>query len=169
MTPLLTQLEALLCAAGDVATVESLARALGVTPGDVEQGLEDLQQHYVDGDHGLRVQRHGERVQLATVPEHATLVARFLGIPERTKLTPAVLETLAIIAYRQPVTRPEIERIRGVSCDHGLRVLLEHGLIEESGRVEGPGRPTLYSTTMTFLQTLGLLSPADLPPLDNRE
>jgi segregation and condensation protein B len=78
-----------------------------------------------------------------------------------------VLETLAIIAYRQPVTRPEIERIRGVSCDHGLRVLLEHGLIEESGRLDGPGRPTLYCTTMAFLQTLGLRSPTELPPLDD--
>ncbi len=165
MAPLLARLEALLCAAGDAATIGALSRALGLATGEVEQGLEELQQHYLEGGHGLRVQRHGERVQLATAPEHAPTVARFLGIPERARLSPAVLETLAIIAYRQPVTRPEIERIRGVSCDHGLRVLLEHGLIEESGRLDGPGRPTLYSTTMTFLQTLGLGSPAELPPL----
>lgn len=165
MTPLLAQLEALLLIAGDSATVEALARALGVSNDAVEEGLDALDAHYAEGGHGARVQRLGGRVQLATAPEHAAVVARFLGVPERGRLTPAALETLAIVAYRQPVTRPEVESIRGVNCDHVLRSLLDQGLIEERGRADTPGRPVVYGTTMSFLEVLGLRSLEELPPL----
>jgi segregation and condensation protein B len=168
MTPLAAQLEALLLVAGDTATVEALAHALRVSKDAVEEGLDALDRHYAETGHGARLQRLGGRVQLATAPEHAGLVARFLGVPERTRLSPAALETLAIVAYRQPVTRPEIESIRGVNCDHVMRSLLDQGLIEERGRADTPGRPAVYGTTMTFLEALGLRTLDDLPPLDAR-
>src|SRR5436190_8845245 len=168
MTPLAAQLEALLLVAGDTATVEALARALNVSKDAVEEGLDALERHYTENGHGARLQRLGARVQLATAPEHAGVVARFLGVPERARLSPAALETLAIVAYRQPVTRPEIESIRGVNCDHVMRSLLDQGLIEERGRADTPGRPAVYGTTMTFLEALGLRTLDDLPPLDER-
>ena len=168
MTPLAAQVEALLLVAGDTATVEALARALSVSKDAVEEGLDALDQHYAQTGHGARLQRLGARVHLATAPEHAGVVARFLGVPERTRLSPAALETLAIVAYRQPVTRPEIESIRGVNCDHVMRSLLDQGLIEERGRADTPGRPVVYGTTMTFLEALGLRTLDDLPPLDAR-
>ena len=105
-------------------------------------------------------------MQLVTAPEVAEDVRRFLGLSGSARLSTAALETLAIIAYRQPITRAEIEAIRGVNCDGVLRTLLAKGLIEEVGRAEGPGRPILYGTTMLFLQHFGLRSLADLPPLD---
>ena len=166
MTPLAAQLEALLLVAGDTATVEALAHALNVSKDAVEEGLDALDQHYADTGHGARLQRLGARVHLATAPEHAGVAARFLGVPERIRLSPAALETLAIVAYRQPVTRPEIEGIRGVNCDHVMRSLLDQGLIEERGRADTPGRPAVYGTTMTFLEALGLRTLDDLPPLD---
>jgi segregation and condensation protein B len=168
MTPLAAQVEALLLVAGDTATVEALAHALKVSKDAVEEGLDALDQHYAETGHGARLQRLGARVHLATAPEHAGVVARFLGVPERTRLSPAALETLAIVAYRQPVTRPEIESIRGVNCDHVMRSLLDQGLIEERGRADTPGRPAVYGTTMTFLEALGLRTLDDLPPLDER-
>jgi segregation and condensation protein B len=168
MTPLAAQVEALLLVAGDTATVEALAHALKVSKDAVEEGLDALDQHYAATGHGARLQRLGARVQLATAPEHAGVVARFLGVPERTRLSPAALETLAIVAYRQPVTRPEIESIRGVNCDHVMCSLLDQGLIEERGRADTPGRPAVYGTTMTFLEALGLRTLDDLPPLDER-
>lgn len=168
MNPLAAQLEALLLVAGDTATVEALARALRVSKDAVEAGLDALDQHYAAHGHGARLQRLGSRVRLATAPEHAGLVARFLGVPGRTRLSPAALETLAIVAYRQPVTRPDIERIRGVNCDHVMRSLLDQGLIEERGRADTPGRPALYGTTMSFLEALGLRALDDLPALDDR-
>lgn len=166
MTELMAQLEALLLVAGDAATVEALARALGVSKDAVEQGLDALDAHYVEGGHAARVQRLGRRVQLATAPLHGEVVARYLGVPERTRLSPAALETLSIVAYRQPVTRPEIEGIRGVNCDHIMRSLLDQGLIEEHGRADTPGRPAVYGTTLGFLEVLGLRSLDELPPLD---
>src|SRR5437763_9966980 len=168
MTPLAAQVEALLLVAGDTATVEALAHDLNVSKDAVEEGLDALERHYAENEHGARLQRLGARVHLATAPEHAGVVARFLGVPERARLSPAALETLAIVAYRQPVTRPEIESIRGVNCDHVMRSLLDQGLIEERGRADTPGRPAVYGTTMSFLEALGLRTLDDLPPLDER-
>ena len=168
MTPLAAQVEALLLVAGDTATVEALAHAPNVSKDAVEEGLDALERHYTESGHGARLQRLGARVRLATAPEHGGVVARFLGVPERTRLSPAALETLAIVAYRQPVTRPEIESIRGVNCDHVMRSLLDQSLIEERGRADTPGRPAVYGTTMSFLEALGLRTLEDLPTLDDR-
>ncbi|MFT3895709.1 MAG: SMC-Scp complex subunit ScpB [Anaerolineales bacterium] len=118
---------------------------------------------------GLRLQRHGGRVQLTTAPELAELIERFLGLEATSHLSRAALETLAIIAYQQPVTRPQINSIRGVNSDGMMKSLLSKGLILESGRAEGPGRPILYSTTPEFLQHFGLNSILEMPPLAKPE
>jgi segregation and condensation protein B len=157
-------LEGLLFVADSPVSVGRLAEALQVTPAQVEHALEELASAYAD--RGLRLQRAGSRVQLITAPEIASFIERFLGLQARTRLSQAALETMAIIAYCQPVTRPQIETIRGVGSDSVLRTLLSVGLIEEVGRAPTVGRPILYGTTFEFLQHFGLGSLADLPPLE---
>lgn len=118
---------------------------------------------------GVRLQRHGERAQLVSAPECAPAVERFFGAQSKSKLSPAALETLAIIAYRQPATRAQIEALRGVNCERALATLLTRNLIAEVGRQESVGRPILFGTTIEFLEYFGLASLADLPPLGEGE
>jgi len=161
---LMAQLESLLFVADAPIFTSRLAEALETTPWQVEQALTDLEATYAG--RGLRLQWDGNRVQLVTAPEAASYVERFLGLEARTRLSRAALEALAIIAYRQPITRPEIEAIRGVSSDSVLRTLLRVGLIEEVGRASTVGRPILYGTTFEFLQHFGLRSLHELPDLE---
>ncbi|MCX7682826.1 MAG: SMC-Scp complex subunit ScpB [Anaerolineae bacterium] len=157
------KIESLLLVAEGPVSIARLAEALETTPACVEQALANLEAAYAS--RGLRLQRAGERVQLTTAPEAAPYVERFLGLTVRTRLSQAALETLAIIAYRQPITRSEIEAIRGVNSDSVLRTLLSAGLIEEAGRAQAVGRPILYGTTPEFLQYFGLSSLDELPPV----
>lgn len=157
------KLEAMLFVTGEAATVQQLAAALDADSTVVETGLFHLEE--ILKSRGLRLLRHAGRVKLTTAPELASLVERFLGLEAVTHLSRAALETLAIIAYQQPTTRPQIDSIRGVNSDSMLRSLLNKGLIIESGRAEGPGRPILYSTAPEFLQHFGLGSISDLPHL----
>jgi segregation and condensation protein B len=159
------QVESLLFVADGPVSVGRLAEALEVTAGQVERALADLADAYAG--RGLRLQRIGNRVQLTTTPEASPYVERFLGLEARTRLSRAALETLAIVVYRQPITRPEIESIRGVSSDSVLRTLLSVGLVEEVGRAPTVGRPILYGSTFEFLQYFGLSSLDELPPLDD--
>jgi segregation and condensation protein B len=131
----------------------------------VEENLDLLQKSY-EQDRGLAIQRHGGRVQLTTASVYAPDVERFLGLESMARLSRASVETLAIIAYRQPISRPSIEAIRGVSSDGVMKNLLGKGLIQEVGRAEGPGRPILFSTTVDFLQHFGLSSLEQLPPFE---
>jgi segregation and condensation protein B len=156
--------EALLFVADSPVSVGRLAEALQVAPGQVEHALDDLETIYVE--RGLRLQRAGSRVQLITAPQVAPAIERFLGLEARAYLSRAALETLAIIAYRQPITRPEIETIRGVSSDSVLRTLLRYGMIDEVGRAPTVGHPILYGTTFEFLQHFGLRSLEEMPPLE---
>jgi len=162
--PLEARLEALLFTSPAAATVSQLATALETTPREVEKALESLEARYMAG--GLRVQKFRGKIQLTTAPETAEDVERFLGLEANTRLSRAALEALAVVAYQQPVTRPQVDAIRGVNSDSVLRTLLHHGLIEEAGRAEAPGRPILYGLTPEFLQHFGLNSLEDLPPLD---
>lgn len=157
------KLEALLFVAAEPVTTAQLAIALDVAPSVVERGLHELDASL--SSRGLRLQRHAGRVQLTTAPQLAELIERFLGLEATTHLSRAGLETLAIIAYQQPVTRPQIDSIRGVNSDSMMKSLLNKGLILESGRADGPGRPILYSTTPEFLQHFGLNSILEMPPL----
>ncbi len=157
--------ESLLFAASSPVTVKQLAEAIGCDPADIETAILDLEQDY---EHrGLRLQRHGDRIQMVTAPDTAPFIERFLGLSVTTSLSAAALETLAVIAYKQPITRPEIEAIRGVNSDGVLRTLVSKGLVEELGRLETVGHPVLFGTTFDFLQYFGLSSLNDLPPLES--
>lgn len=160
-------LEALLFSAAETVSPNQLATALQVGLDEVNAALEMLEQDYLlaGNDRGLRVQRHHGRVQLTTAPEAAPAIEAFLGLEATTRLSRAALETLAIVAYLEPVTRPRIDSIRGVNSDGVLKSLLSKGLIQEVGRADSPGRPILYSSTPDFLQYFGLNSIAELPPL----
>ncbi|MBN1305375.1 MAG: SMC-Scp complex subunit ScpB [Anaerolineales bacterium] len=161
------QLEALLFVTAEPVAISQLAAALSVTNGKVEQGLLELDE--ILSGRGLKLQRHGGRVQLTTAPELAELIEHFLGLEAASHLSRAALEALAIIAYQQPVTRPQVDSIRGVNSDGVMRSLLNKGLIQEGGRADSPGRPILYATTPEFLQHFGLNSLLDLPPLDRQD
>lgn len=157
------RLEGMLFACAGPVRVEQLAAALGENVREVEKALEVLAE--ACRRRGIRLQRHAAQVQLTTAPEVAADVERLLGLETTARLTQAALEVLAIVAYQQPVTRPRIDAVRGVNSDSALRTLLRHGLIDEAGRSEGPGRPILYVTTPEFLQHFGLSSLRELPPL----
>lgn len=156
--------EALLFVADGPTPLTALAGAIGVVPDAVEAALDELAATL--GGRGLRLQRMADRVQLVTAPAAASIIEQFLGLQSTVRLSTAALETLAIIAYKQPVTRPALEALRGVNCDAVLKTLLSRGLIVEMGRSEGVGRPILYGTTFSFLQQFGLESLADLPQID---
>jgi segregation and condensation protein B len=156
-------LEALLFVSAEPVTTSQLATALDVSVSAVEEGLTQLDSELQT--RGLRLQRHGGRMQLTTAPEMAEAVERFLGLEATSRLSKAALETLAIVAYQQPVTRPYIEGVRGVSSDGVMKSLLGKGLVQEVGRAEGPGRPILYGTAPDFLQHFGLNSLTELPAL----
>lgn len=160
---LLLLLEALLFVAAEPTPVSRLALALGLPPERVDAGLNQLAA--LCQNRGVRLQRQRDTVQLVSAAEAADVIETFLGLDLTTKLSRAALETLAIIAYRQPATRPQIDAIRGVNSDGVMRTLLNRGLIEEVGRLEQAGRPILYGTTFDFLQYFGLTSLADLPSL----
>lgn len=156
-------IESLLFVADGAVPIGRLAEALEVSNRDVEAALAALGESY--RQRGLSLQRFRDKAQLTTSPSAAAQVERFLGLAAATPLSRAALETLAIVAYQQPVTRPQVEAVRGVNSDSVIKNLLSKGLIEESGRAEGPGRPVLYSTTPEFMQHFGLASLTDLPPL----
>jgi len=160
--------ESLLFVADQPVTASQLAKALEVAESAVEEALAALDSMYVQGACGLRLQRHGKRVQLVSAPEAAGHVQRFLGLELSGPLSQAALEALAIVAYRQPVTRAQVETIRGVNSDGVLRTLAGRGLIEEVGRLEQVGRPILYGTTFEFLQHFGLRGLEELPLLEEK-
>ena len=155
-------IEALLLVATEPATALDLSRGSGASLADVQASLLRVQQRT---DRGWIVQQHGETVQLSTAPRFAEHVRRVLGIERQVRLSAASLETLAIVAYRQPVTRSEIEAVRGVDSTGVLATLIQRELIECVGRQDGPGNPRLYATTPAFLMHFGLQSLAELPSL----
>ena len=158
------QVESLLFVATEPMLLERLADVLEVELEEVEQALILLSDEYAD--RGMRIQRKGRRIQMVSAPEAADIVRRLLGLELTGKLSPAALETLAIVAYRQPVTRAEIEAVRGVNSDSVLRTLVNRGLIEELGRLDQAGRPVIFGTTFDFLQQFGINSLDQLPPLE---
>jgi len=161
------QIEALLFVAVEPVSPGQLATVLETTSTQVNNALDEIDASF--RTRGLRLQRHNGRVQLTTAPETSEAIERFLGLEATTHLSRAALEALSIIAYQQPVTRPQVDSVRGVNSDGVMRTLLSKGLIQEGGRAEGPGRPILYSTTPEFLQHFGLNSLTELPPLERDE
>ena len=155
-------LEAVLFVADAPIEIGALARTVNASKHDVSDALEELAEAL--RERGVRLQRTGDLVQLASAPRTASYVERFLGL-EHPPLTNASLETLAIIAYRQPITRTGIESVRGVDCDGPIRTLMARELVEEIGRAPVVGRPVLFGTTVRFLEYFGLEKPEDMPPL----
>ncbi len=163
----LNHIESMLFVASEPVQPKRLAQALDMRPKQVEKLLYKLQEQYVE--RGLNLQWTEQGVQLTTAPESAPMVETFLGLAATTRLSNAAQEVLAIIAYSQPVTRPQVDQIRGVNSDGALRKLLQFGLIDDVGRMDAPGRPILYGTTAAFLQHFGLDMIDDLPPLPEPE
>jgi len=159
------RIEALLFAAPGLTSVDQLAQATKLKKKEIETALVTLRARYSDL-HGIRLQEVNSQFQLVTAPEYATDIEAFLGLEVTSRLTQAALEALAIIAYKQPTTRPEIDSIRGVNSDGVVKSLLSKGLIEELGRSEAPGRPILYGVTPDFLQHFGLEGLDQLPDID---
>jgi len=157
-------IEALLFVAGEPVTLDQLMRTLEIGQELVEGALRSLAQEY-EG-RGLRIQREGDKAQMVTTPDCAAYVERFLGLQFSGKLSTPALETLAIVAYRQPITRVQVEEIRGVNCEGVLRNLVARGLVEELGRLDRAGRPILYGTTFEFLQYFGLSDLTELPQVE---
>ena len=157
------QLEALLFVAEKPLSRREIGLLAGVDRATVDARLGDLE--VALAGRGIRLILSGEHVELTTAPEAGALIARYVGA-DAVRLSPAALETLAIVAYRQPVTRATIERVRGVDSDYTVRALLHRRLIVEQGRSDAPGRPYLYGTGFEFLERFGLTSLEELPALD---
>ncbi|MCS6825855.1 MAG: SMC-Scp complex subunit ScpB [Caldilinea sp.] len=167
--PLPSALESLLFVADAPVEAEQLARVVNAPAEVVERHLRALGEMYRAQNRGLRIAERNGRFQMVTAPEAGELIEAFLNLDATTRLSAPALETLAIIAYRQPVTRAQIEAVRGVDCSGVLRSLLQRGLIEEIDRLDAPGRPVRYGVTDLFLQHFGLTSLQELPPLEPQE
>ncbi len=159
----LASLEALLFSTGDPVNVAEIADVLGWTVTDVRRGLDALGESYAAERRGFALQRDGDVVQLTTAPRFGSLVARWVAIERTTRLSDAALETLSIIAYRQPLTRVEIETVRGVDCSGVLATLVARELVEIAGQRPGPGTPNEYRTTEAFLHYFGIQQLSELP------
>jgi segregation and condensation protein B len=166
---LVTAAESLLFVAGRPLEYTELRKLLDTDDARLANVLERLAGELECQGRGIRLQRLGSQVQLVTAPENARYIAALLGLPMTAKLTTAAMETLAVIAYRQPMTRAQIEAVRGVNSDRALASLIQHGLVAEVGRAQTVGRPALFATTSEFLQHFGLTSLSELPYVEQTE
>lgn len=162
-------LESLLFVADAPVEMGQLARVLDAPVEVIEGHLRRLAEEYQSQGRGLRVAERNGRFQMVTAPAAATLIEAFLNLDMTTKLSAPALETLAVVAYRQPVTRAQVEAVRGVDCSGILRSLLQRGLVEEVDRLDAPGRPVRYGVTDLFMQHFGLTGLHELPPLEGGE
>ncbi len=160
-------LEAILFVAGDPVPIDEVAHALNLTESEMEECVAKLADHLDLENRGIRLNRFGKSLQLSIRPEYATYVEQLLQPIRQQSLSAAVMETLSIVAYRQPVTKTDIEQIRGVKCDYSIQLLQKRGLIQEAGRRETLGRPILYATTEDFLRYFGIESLEMLPKRDD--
>lgn len=160
-------LESLLFVSEEPQTLSALARAAGVGEGTAKKALQQLAADYQA--RGLRLQEDGQRYQLVTAPAYAQYVSELLGAGPGQRLSRAALETLTIIAYRQPCTRADVEAIRGVNSDKLIATLEQRGLVDLVGTADTPGRPKLYRTTMKFFEHFGISGPGELPPLPDAD
>ena len=161
------KLEVLLFMARQPLTLDQLSRYLEISPEEVQAALNELIEKYAAPEHGIQIVNISNGWQFATKPEYSKPLELYINSPQEFSLSSAALETLVIIAYRQPVSKPEIEAIRGINSDWIVKSLQDKELIEEQGRSEGIGRPTLYGTTEKFLKHFGLRDLQDLPPEPN--
>ncbi|WP_286947656.1 SMC-Scp complex subunit ScpB [Acetobacterium sp. UBA5834] len=159
-------IEGILFGAGDGVSMSELCRCLDKPVAEVQFAMEILKQDYQSQARGIRLVQTKDTYQLSTKPEYYTYIKEITRQQEKTGLSRAALETLAIIAYRQPVTRLAVDELRGVSSSSAIQRLLDRGLICDGGRLEAPGRPILYKTTNAFLKTMGLSSLKEMPEFE---
>ena len=162
---LLAAVEAILFASGDPMKASRIAQVLGEETQTVITAAKELQEAYQDAASGIRLVQMNDSLQLCSAPEYATYVVRALEQRKPPKLSQSALEVLAVVAYFQPVTRAYIDQVRGVDSSYTVGMLTERGLIEPCGRLEAPGRPTLYQTSALFLRTMGMVTLDELPVL----
>lgn len=162
-TQIAAAIESILFVSGRPLEYAELRKLLDIDDESLASGLQALAHQLENQGRGIRLQRLGEQVQLVTAPENARYVAALLGLPMTARLTTAAMETLAVVSYRQPITRAQIEAIRGVNSDRALATLIQHGLVVEVGRAQTVGRPALFATSPEFLQQFGLTSLDQLP------
>lgn len=161
-------MEGLLFASGDEGiTIKQIAKVIDIPPQTIEHIIEELKYDYEHINRGIIIIQSNEVYHLTTKPEHNEYYKKLLQHPRTTRMSQATLETLAIIAYKQPITRVEIEEIRGVNSDYAVQTLLARSLIESVGRKDSIGRPVLFGTSKEFLTYFGLSSIEELPPLPN--
>ena len=159
-------IEAVLFAMGDSVELSKLSHVLEMPENDIREVLSKMNDKYKKQDRGIYIMELEDSVQLCTKPELYEYLIRVAKAPRKVVLTDTLIETLSIIAYKQPVTRLEVEKIRGVSCDHAINRLVEFNLVQELGRMDAPGRPLLFGTTEEFLRTFGVKSLGDLPMIN---
>ena len=160
-----SSIEAILFAAGDSVPIARLSLILEVSENEIEKAAEELADSYVSNSSGIRLLRLDRYLQLCSAPEYAEIISKTLEQRKPAKLSQAALETLAVVAYFQPVTRSFIEQMRGVDSSYTVSVLEDRGLIEVGGRMDVPGRPLVYITTDVFLRTMGISELSALPSL----
>ncbi len=159
------RIEAILFVSGEAVCFRDLARAVQKEEEDIRSAVKEMQDEYDYEQRGFMLKHFSDKIQLATRPLYAADVMRMLQPVQQQSLSQAAMETLAVVAYKQPVTRADVELIRGVKCDYSLQSLINKGLIRESGRKDTIGRPILYCTTDQFLSHFGLESLDSLPPM----
>lgn len=162
-------IEGILFTSGDSVSVDSIGKALGIPKDETEELIKELAQEYEENDRGIRIQKINDNYQMSSSKDIYEYLVKIARQPKKYVLSDVLLETLSIIAYKQPVTKAEIEKIRGVSSDHAVNRLVQFDLVKELGRMDAPGRPMLFGTTENFLRTFGLSSMDDLPRLDPAE
>ena len=158
--------EAILFTMGESVELGRIAEALGLEKTEAKKIIEELAADYEKSDRGMKIIELEDAYQMCTKSEMYEYLIRIAKQPKKHVLTDVLLETLSIIAYKQPITKAEIEKIRGVSCDHAVNRLVEYNLVKELGRLDAPGRPLLFGTTEEFLRSFGVQSLDELPMLD---
>lgn len=159
-------IEAILFTMGDSVELSRIAAAVEHDADTVKKVIHNMMDRYEDQDRGIQILELENSYQLCTKPEMYDYLVKIAKVPKKQILTDVLLETLSIIAYKQPITRAELEKIRGVKCDHAVSKLMEYQLVTDVGRLEAPGRPLLFGTTEEFLRQFGIRSVEDLPSVN---
>ncbi len=162
-------LEAILFTMGDAVEEERLAAALECTPEELTMLMCELMNEYNEGKHGIMITRIGSKYQMCTKVDYYQTLIKLCHVPQKHVLTDTLLETLSIIAYKQPITRMDVEAIRGVRCDYAINTLIDYHLVCELGRLDAPGRPILFGTTDDFLRSFGISSLEELPVISTEK
>ncbi len=165
MEKLEAAIEAILFSAGKSVEVSRIAKAIGHDVKTTEKVIRNMMLKYQQADRGIKIVEFDGAFQMCTKEAYYEYLVELVMQPKKAILTDVMLETLSIIAYKQPVTKQEIEKIRGVKCDHAINKLMEYRLVQEIGRLDAPGRPILFGTTEDFLRSFGVESPQELPVL----